>query len=149
MNTAAELAEYMRRHIPLSQAMAVTVEAWDGDSLCLSAPLELNHNDKGSAFAGSIGGLASLAGWGLVMLWSDRLGPCQAAIARAEVEYCRPLRGRFRAEARLPGSEAQAGFHERFERLGRARLPVRIEVLDGDGVGAVQQAEYAIWRWPA
>lgn len=148
MKTAAEFAEYLYRHVPLSRAMGVQVELYDGGSLHLSAPLAANHNDKGSAFAGSIGGLASLAGWGLMMLSSDPWGPCHSAIASADIHYTRPLLGDFTAVATLPDAEALARFRQVFAERGRGKLPVRIEIRDAHGVGAVQQAVYAVWKLP-
>ncbi|RZU46905.1 thioesterase domain-containing protein [Fluviicoccus keumensis] len=148
MKTAGDLAAYLSRHIPLSRAMGVQVEAYDGVSLTLSAPLSLNHNDKNTGFAGSIGSLASLSGWGLMMLWADNFGPCQAAIARAGIEYRRPVQSDFRAVACLPSQAEIDAFHDIFRVKGRARLPVRIEVLDHEGLAAVQEAVYAVWRLP-
>ena len=148
MKTAAEFEAYLHQHVPLSRAMAVSVREYDGQSLQLAAPLAPNHNDKGTAFAGSISGLASLAGWGLMMLWSDRLGPCQAAIARAEIRYSRPLRGDFSARAYLPATDVLDTFLVDFAERGRGKLPVRIEVGDAQGAGVVQEAVYAVWRLP-
>ena len=148
MNTASEFAEYLYQHVPLSRAMGVQVELYDGSSLHLSAPLAANHNDKGSAFAGSIGGLASLAGWGLMMLYSDHWGPCHSAIASAEIRYNRPLLGDFKAIATLPDEAALAQFRQVFAERGRGKLPVRIEICDAQGVGAVQEAVYAVWKRP-
>jgi thioesterase domain-containing protein len=146
MNTAADLEAYLHRHIPLSRAMQVQVVQYDGASLRLAAPLEPNHNDKGTAFAGSIGGLASLAGWGLMMLWSQPLGPCHVAIAHADIQYRRPLRGVFQATAHLPAEAETVRFHHAFQERGRGKLPVRIEVGDEQGAGVVQNAVYAVWR---
>lgn len=146
MNTAADLEAYLYRHIPLSRAMQVRVVQYDGTSLQLAAPLEPNHNDKGTAFAGSIGGLASLAGWGLMMLWSQHLGPCHVAIAHADIRYRKPLRGAFHATAHLPGEAETGQFRRDFLERGRGKLPVRIEVGDEQGMGVVQEAVYAVWR---
>ena len=146
MKTAAEFTEYLAMHLPLSQAMQVRVECYDGTSLRLSAPLACNHNDKDTAFAGSISSLASLAGWGLMMLWSEKLGPCQAAIARADIHYRKPLLTDFSAIARLPDSAAIELFLQTFRDRGKAKMPVSIEVHDSNGVGAVQEAVYAVWR---
>lgn len=146
MNSAAEFEQYLHRHIPLSRAMDIRVLHYDGLSLQLAAPLALNHNDKGSAFAGSIGSLASLAGWGLMMLWSQELGECQAAIAKAEIQYRRPLLTDLTALACLPGAADIAHFRQAFALHGRGKMPVRIEVCDRQGAGAVQEAVYAVWR---
>ena len=91
-------------------------------------------------------GLASLAGWGLMMLWSQPLGPCHVAIAHADIQYRRPLRGVFQATAHLPAEAETVRFHHAFQERGRGKLPVRIEVGDEQGAGVVQNAVYAVWR---
>ncbi|HEX5360424.1 MAG TPA: YiiD C-terminal domain-containing protein [Fluviicoccus sp.] len=146
MKTTDDFADYLARHLPLSRAMQVRVDLYDGISLHLSAPLACNHNDKETAFAGSISSLASLSGWGLMMLWSEALGPCQAAIARADIHYRKPLLTDFRAIATLPDAAAIETFHRTFRERGRAKMPVTIEIHDAHGVGAVQEAVYAVWR---
>ena len=113
----------------------------------LSAPLAANHNDKGTGFAGSIASLASLAGWGLCMRWAEReVGTPLVAIAHADIQYRKPVTGNFRARATLPGDDALRAFHRRFAEKGRARLTVRIEVSDDQGLAAEQVAEYVVWR---
>ena len=47
------LEQYLQQHLPLTVAMQVQAQAYDGQSLQLFAPLAVNHNDKGTAFAGS------------------------------------------------------------------------------------------------
>lgn len=141
------LRTYLRTHIPLSTAMQVQVVHYDGQSLQLSAPLACNHNDKGTAFAGSIASLAALSGWALLMLWAAaEEGDCQVAIARAELDYRKPLRGDFCAQATLPEAAELQALRVRLQERGRCRVPVRVEVSDRDGMAVVQHAEYAVWR---
>ena len=139
--------DYLKQHIPLSTAMQVRVETCDAETMVLSAPLAANHNDKGTGFAGSIASLASLAGWGLCMRWAEReVGTPLVAIAHADIQYRKPVTGNFRARATLPGDDALRAFHRRFAEKGRARLTVRIEVSDDQGLAAEQVAEYVVWR---
>lgn len=148
MSSPAErLQAYLALHIPLSTAMQVRVESFDGEALVLSAPLAVNHNDKGTAFAGSIASLAALAGWGACMLWAEsQLGACQVAIAHADIRYLQPLRGDLRARAELPPPEVRAETLHRIHDKGRGRLRLTITLSDPQGTAAIQHADYAIWR---
>ena len=47
---------------------------YSGHAITLSAPLAPNINDKGTAFAGSTAGLATLTGWCLITLWLREQG---------------------------------------------------------------------------
>ena len=64
-----ETEAFFYEQIPLTRAMGVRVESYDGQQLVLTAPLALNHNHLGTAFGGSLSALATLAGYGL--LWLD------------------------------------------------------------------------------
>ena len=48
--------------------MGLEVSHYDGQSLSLTAPLNLNDNDKGTAFGGSLYCAAVMAGWGYFYL---------------------------------------------------------------------------------
>ena len=63
---ADALIAAMREEMPLLAFMGVEVEACDGHSLTLQAPLAPNRNDKGTAFAGSLASLSTVTGWALL-----------------------------------------------------------------------------------
>ncbi|MDB4453615.1 thioesterase domain-containing protein, partial [Pseudomonadales bacterium] len=52
------LNEFITQHLPSINAAGVTVESQNNEQLILSAPLSLNHNDRGNAFGGSIFNIA-------------------------------------------------------------------------------------------
>lgn len=63
-----EIEGHFHRLIPITQAMGVRVESYDGQQLILRAPIALNHNHLGTAFGGSLNTLATLAGYGFLWL---------------------------------------------------------------------------------
>ncbi|MCK4565641.1 MAG: YiiD C-terminal domain-containing protein, partial [Verrucomicrobia bacterium] len=66
----------------------------------LTAPLQPNINDKGTAFAGSISSLLVLAGWGVVTLRLQEAGiRADVAVSRSETDYKRPIRSDMRSIA--------------------------------------------------
>lgn len=69
---ARALERRWHREIPISAAMGIAVREFDGQRLGVSAELEPNRNVHGTAFAGSLFSLASLAGWGQVYLQLER-----------------------------------------------------------------------------
>ena len=128
---SAELAEteaYLYEKIPVTRAMGARLTAYDGESLTLTAPLEVNHNHLGTAFGGSLAAIATLAGYS--MLWL-KLGDRSShiVIRSSSAEYLRPVRGEIRAVCAAPSAEAFAAFQQAFARAGKARLwlEVRIE----------------------
>ena len=62
------LNEFITQHLPSIDAAGVAVDIDNEQQLILSAPLTLNHNDRGNAFGGSIFNIALMACWGTLYL---------------------------------------------------------------------------------
>ena len=58
-----ELTATWHREIPIVAAMGVTVDAYDGRSLTVRAPMQPNRNVHGTTFAGSLYSACVLTGW--------------------------------------------------------------------------------------
>ncbi len=122
------------RAMPPVAAMQVRAVAFDGDTLQLHAPLAANVNDKDCAFGGSLAGIMTLAGWGLLTLKLEAAGlAAEVYVADSQVRYLKPLFSDLQARASLePGLDWQAVLRAYRER-GRARASVVADVLGPDG----------------
>lgn len=134
---AAALERDILGKIVLARAMAISVVAYDGESLTMAAPLAPNVNDKGCAFGGSLVSLMTLAGWGLVKLALDRHGrDCDIYVQDSDVRYLAPVWNDFEAVARLVDRESFAAMIDALAARGRARTRVRCVVPLPDGTAA-------------
>ncbi len=123
--------------IPLADAMAISVGAYNGDSLTLHAPLAPNINDKGCAFGGSLASVMTLTGWGLVKLAADARGiECDIFVQDSLVRYLAPVWEDFHATAHLTHGDTLAGFFEALATRGKGRVRVRSVVPLADGSAA-------------
>lgn len=126
-----ETEVYLHEQIPLTQAMGVTVESWDGTRLVLQAPLEPNHNHLGTAFGGSLSALATLAGYSLLWLMlGDR--EAHVVVRDSHIRYRHPVRGTLRAACSRPDDAVMQVFRRQFNETGRARLPLQV-TIEEDG----------------
>ncbi|WP_101676207.1 YiiD C-terminal domain-containing protein [Alloalcanivorax mobilis] len=127
------LARKVRDAIPLTRHLAFEYLHFDGDTLTLQAPLEPNHNDKNTFFAGSQAALVTLAGWSLTTLLAEHHGhPSDVVAVDSQLRYTRPLTGALRLHARLDDDTALARFRDGLQRKGRARLAVTVTGHDPD-----------------
>ena len=152
MTAAADFERSLLADIPLARAMQLRVQAWDGDSLVLAAPLAPNINDKGCAFGGSLLSLLTLAGWGLIVLKLRELKrSCDVYVQDSEVRYLAPVWEDFSARARLADGESWDEFARALQARGRARLRVACHVPLATGTEAcVLKARFvAIAQSPA
>lgn len=129
--TARALQDFLLLNVPLARAARISVESYDGQSLILSAPLDENINDKGTAFGGSLYNLCVSAAWGMSSLKAKELG-ChgELVVAKAEIEYLRPLRETLKAHAEAPSEDVLQHFQESYMRHGKGKFEVNVLIKD-------------------
>ncbi len=121
----SKLERYLHKHIPLSQAMGVSVVSVDTDTVVLRAPLGPNINHRETVFGGSASALAILAAWSLLHIRLRAEGiDARLVIQRNTMEYEQPIFGEFMARSSL----GQAGDWERFTHMLARRGMARITV---------------------
>ena len=136
MSLARQIQELFYSKIPITRAMGVRVEDYDGQRLILSAPLAENVNHLGTAFGGSLNALAVLSGYGL--LWLELQDTeCHIVIRKSSISYERPVRGDIRAICARPDEEALAEFKKTFHQKGKARITLSAAIED-QGMTAVR-----------
>jgi thioesterase domain-containing protein len=139
----ARLASLWAGGIPLAGAMQVEIRALDHGKLVLAAPLAPNRNQMGSAFGGSLQGIAMLAGWGATLIAAGADGARHVVVRSAQMRFLAPVSGELVATAVIPSAGAAAAFRIALAEKGRARLtvPVAIQGPGGD-IAARYVGEY-------
>jgi thioesterase domain-containing protein len=127
--------------------LGITVEMYDRDEcvLIVSAPLRLNQNDKGTAFAGSIYSTLVLSGWALVTQLLRDIGDLnnniQVVVASSSTQYIAPVTSsRFQSCARIKQTQLNdANIDSPIDQLiqsvrtrGKGKIEVVCELLSGD-----------------
>lgn len=143
---AARLQAKFLREIPLTRHLGLRVDAYHGNELRISAPLAPNVNDKGTAFAGSLNALMTLAGWGLVQLRLQEAGEsCDIVIHKAELVYSAPIRTAFQAVAAVTEADWAAGM-QRLKSRGRGRILVATRAEANGETAATLAGQYVALR---
>jgi thioesterase domain-containing protein len=139
MNSPLSFTDWQRRleqlwadGIPLSSAMAVEIRRLDEHRLELAAPLEPNRNHMGTAFGGSLQGVATLAGWGVTLVAAGDDGARHVVIREAQMRFSAPVAGPIEAQAQMPAAAALAAFQSALAERGRARLTVPVTIRGPD-----------------
>jgi thioesterase domain-containing protein len=135
MSIVRRIEELFYNVMPITRAMGVAVESYDGERLVLTAPLDRNVNHLGTAFGGSLNTLAVLGGYGL--LWIELQDTeSHLVIRESAISYERPVRGELRAICVRPQEEALAAFRKRFRDKGKARIVLDVTIEDDGAVAA-------------
>jgi thioesterase domain-containing protein len=134
---------YLYEHIPLTRAMAVTVEAIDDRGVVLSAPLYPNINHRSTVFGGSISAVAILSAWTFVHLQLQRLAiPCQVVIQSNQIEYIKPIQTEFQAHCLPPLQPRWERFVTAVSQRGKGRIVLEVEIYTGAVLAGRFQGEY-------
>lgn len=138
------------RAMPPVAAMGVRAVEFDGQVLRLHAPLAANVNDKDCAFGGSLAGIMTLAGWGLLTLRLDAAGlPADVYVADSHVRYLKPLYADLQAQAWLDPELDWSAVLRAYRERGRARAAIQASVSGPDGaVVSALSARFAALRSP-
>ena len=145
MNPGRQIEELFYSKIPITRALGVRVEEYDGRRLVLTAPLRENVNHLGTAFGGSLNALAVLSGYGL--LWLElRDAECHIVIRDSSIHYDRPVRGDIRAVCVRPDEETVEAFKSQFRQRGKARIVLDATVEDGGTVAVRFRGTFVAMR---
>tara|TARA_R110002049_G_scaffold219134_1_gene390865 strand:- start:312 stop:788 length:477 start_codon:yes stop_codon:yes gene_type:complete len=143
---AKDLDAFLKEHLPLARAAGVQIDSYDGETLQVSAPLELNINDKKTAFGGSLYNLCVIAAWGMTDLKAKELGfTGDIVVAKGEINYLRPLRSRLVARAFAPDETMLEKAIHSYQTRDKAVFFIAVQMLDEQQQVCVEfQGKYAI-----
>lgn len=127
-----------------ADVFGLTVAQYDGGHIVLTAPLDKNLNDKGSAFAGSLYSVSVLAGWSLLYLKLLEEGlNCDVVVVKSQAYYLRPLLNDLHAECCITPLQVKR-FLSRLRRRGRAGIDLEVVIKATPNTQAVKlRVKYA------
>ena len=115
--------------------MGVRVVSSDDNGVAVEAPVALNSNHLRTAFGGSINAVATLAAYGF--LWLELHEPAaHVVVAESSIRFLRPVRETIRAVCAKPGPDEWKTFREQFESAGKARIKLRVKVVEAEQAAA-------------
>ncbi|CAN5439908.1 thioesterase domain-containing protein [soil metagenome] len=145
--TPAELEKFLYEQIPLATALEIAVVHADDTSAEVKAPLYPNRNHMGTAFGGSLNAVMVLAGYAwLFQCMESRGHRGHVVLKESTIQYLLPVASDFSAVAKGPTGESFEKFLDGFERKGRSRVHVAIEVDTPSGVACRLNCEFVAKR---
>ncbi|RUQ35221.1 MAG: thioesterase [Candidatus Competibacteraceae bacterium] len=147
MSYQQELNDYLGRHVPLFRAMQARLERCDASGLALTAPLEPNVNDKGTAFGGAMAAIAALTGWAMTTITLREHGEnAEIVITDSTLKFLRPVRESIVAECVLPETAVVEHFIQRYRHRGKARWTVEVVIRAGGEPAMTFSGQYGVFR---
>jgi thioesterase domain-containing protein len=141
----AALEATLRQELPVTRSLGIRPAGYRHGVVTLRAPLRTNRNHRGTAFAGSLNAIATLAGWSLVWLALREHGvPGQIVIQDSSIQYHRPVAGDFWARTGPVDRAALERLLAAVRRRGRGRLALEAVVGDRTGPAVVFSGRYVV-----
>ncbi|MET0029281.1 MAG: YiiD C-terminal domain-containing protein [Candidatus Thiodiazotropha sp.] len=144
--TPADLEQRIREGIPLAAQMDFRVLSLTDHSIRVRGGAAENVNVHGTAFAGSLYAIATLAAWGLVR--SRLPDGADLVMAEARIRYLRPIVGELNAECQIE-SGTFSEFLSLLSTRGKALLEAAVEMPGPSGPGALFEAKLHARMRPA
>jgi thioesterase domain-containing protein len=145
LNLLQELQETLNQEIPITQCLGITAEHYNGKCLILKAPLAQNINHTGSAFAGSLNALLTLAGWGQLWLVLKECNiPAKIVIQDSIVNYLLPVQRDFLASCYKPDPAQIARMQRMLQKGGRARIELQAEIPANNATAVSFKGRYVV-----
>ena len=124
------LQAYLNDNIPLTNAVSFKVAYYDGQTIKYEVPLNGNHNDKGTGFAGSIFAAGILTAWGFANMQArSRNVTAEIVASNANIAYKKPVQSDFRTECTVTTEEWDKYFAKLAKRKN-ATLTATVNVWD-------------------
>ena len=139
----AKVEAYLRKHIPLSAGMDITVLQASPSRVSIEVPLPPNMNRQSTAFGGSVAALAILTGWTLVHLRLKSEGLItHTVIQSSTVHYNFPIKGTLKAVAEGVADKVWQRFTHTLARRGKGRVHVTVNLESEGEVAASFEGAY-------
>jgi thioesterase domain-containing protein len=127
--------------------MGMKVKHYDGQSLTLAAPLELNLNDKLTAFGGSLYNMAVMTAWGMVYLKTQEAGiVCNQVVTQGNINYLMPVTDEIISICHAPEQKIIDQFLNDFYDTGKGKIKLSSTILSHGKTAVEFQGQYAILK---
>lgn len=141
------LTQFIAQHLPLVNSMGLSIDHYDPQGFQVTAPLSLNHNDKLTAFGGSLYNLCITNAIGLCFIKCYEQGILEPdlVVTKAEINYLKPVSTvQISAYCASPDTSSWQAFFKHYQEKGKAGISLTSQVVIDDMVCVIFSARFAI-----
>ena len=141
-----ELEKKLHKEIPLTNFMQLKVSNYDENELVTTAPLDVNINDKGTAFGGSLATICIISGWSLSWLISKELGfdSNNIVIIKNETSFRRPVTKDIVCITKKPSKEEIEIVKQKLQIKKSASLKIQSQIIEDGEICVDFEGYYVI-----
>jgi len=127
-----KLQEKLHNEIPLTKLMGITIDNYNEKELVTKAPLNININDKGTAFGGSLSTMTIISSWSLCWLISQELGfdSKNIVVIKNENKYSKPVTKDIVCHTLKPSESEIALLKKKLETKKSASIKITSQIIE-------------------
>ena len=141
-----KLQAKLHNEIPLTKLMQLQIKEYNEKNLITTAPLDININDKGTAFGGSLSTITIISSWSLCWLISQELGfdSQNIVVIKNENSYLKPVTKDIICNTIKPTKNEINIVKEKLEKKGSASLKIKSQIIENGEVCVEFDGVYVI-----
>lgn len=141
-----ELEEKLHNEIPLTKLMNIKIKTYNKKELITTAPLDININDKGTAFGGSLSTMTIISSWSLCWLISKELGfdSKNIVVIKNENSYRKPVTKDIVCFTQKPSKDEIEILKEKLQAKKSASIKINSTIIENNEICVEFQGYYVI-----
>lgn len=126
------LQDKLHNEIPMTKLMGLKINEYNSKELITSAPLEININDKGTAFGGSLNSIVTISGWSLCQLIAYELGYEKSSIViyKNATEFKAPVHSRIICHVEKPPVEKIEKLKQKLQNKKSGSITLKAYIIE-------------------
>lgn len=140
-----QLENKLHSQIPMTKLMNLKIKKYNEKELITTAPLDININDKGTAFGGSLATMTIISSWSICWLISKELGfdSNNIVVIKNENSYKKPVTKDIICHTKKPSKEELQILKEKLNIKKSASIKIYSEIIE-DGEVCVEFEGYYV-----
>lgn len=141
-----ELEKRFHEEIPMTKMMGLKLESLNDKELISTIPINININDKGSAFGGSSNSLAIISGWFVCTIIAKKLNldNTMIAIIKNNTSFKAPITKNLICHTFLPNEEEIKKIESKIKEKASASIKLNAQIIEDGKVCLEFEGLYVI-----
>lgn len=141
-----KLQNKLHNEIPLTKTMGIKIQSYNESELITTAPLEININDKGTAFGGSLSTITIISAWSLCWLISKELGfdSTNIVIIKNETSFRKPVTKNIVCHTKKPSLKEIEILKQKLETKKSASIKIESKIIENAEICVEFEGYYVI-----
>ena len=140
------LQKKLHNEIPLTKMMDIKIYSYTDKNLITTAPLDININDKGTAFGGSLSTMTIISSWSMCWLISQelRFDSKNIVVIKNETSYIKPVTKDIFCYTQKPSKNELEILNNKLKEKGSASIRIKSKILEDNEICVDFEGIYVI-----